>query len=128
MDLVRLVDSLAEAGVKEIQGDLVCNDAHFHGPLHGLGWAWEDLLESYAAPVSALSLNDNLVRMEVSPGPALGAPASVRVMPLQPSDLELRFRVSTGNTNSSAYVDLAHEPGSVAVVVRGAIPLGAPPL
>lgn len=127
MELTRLVEALAEAGVREIRGDLVCNDSHFKGPAHGLGWAWDDLLESYASPVSALTLNDNLVRVEVVPGESIGSPATVRVSPLKPSDLELDLGVKTGNTNTPARLEVSREPGATLLKIGGLIPLGAPP-
>lgn len=127
LDLSRLVEALAETGVREIRGDLVCHDGFFRGPAHGLGWAWDDLLESYASPVSALTLNDNLVRVDVVPGTSVGSPATLRVSPFQPSDLELSVTVKTGNTNTPSHIELSREPGATLLKIGGFIPLAAPP-
>ena len=127
-DLIRLVEALAGVGVKEIRGDLVCDDSHFRGPAHGLGWAWDDLLESYAAPVSALSLNDNLVRVEVVPGKTMGSPALLRVSPPQPSDLQFNPVIQTSNTNTPARIEVSRDSGVTAVRIAGTIPWGSPPL
>lgn len=60
-------------GIRAIAGKLVPG-APLPAPAHGIGWAWDDLKEGYAAGVSALQFNENLVRIRVSPGPAVGSP------------------------------------------------------
>ena len=47
-------------------------------PPLGRGWAWDDLGDSYAAPVGALQFNEGFAVLEVTPGDSAGAPARRR--------------------------------------------------
>src|ERR1041385_2793136 len=63
-----LADRIVAAGVKRIKGDLVGDESYFNGAPLGSGWEWEDLTWSYGAPLSALSINDNALDLNVQPG------------------------------------------------------------
>jgi D-alanyl-D-alanine carboxypeptidase/D-alanyl-D-alanine-endopeptidase (penicillin-binding protein 4) len=76
-----LLDALVRSGVKRIDGDLVGDDSYFSGPPYGADWAWDDLENSYGAPVSALSLQDNVLDLEFKPGNRLGAPCQIITLP-----------------------------------------------
>jgi D-alanyl-D-alanine carboxypeptidase/D-alanyl-D-alanine-endopeptidase (penicillin-binding protein 4) len=75
-----LADSLAEAGVSRIAGDLVGDASYFEGPAVGLGWETAYVTHTYAAAASALSFNENIVTMRVTPGP-VGGPPNVQLVP-----------------------------------------------
>lgn len=62
--LVALADSLAARGIREIRGDLVGDGSYFSGPNTGEGWPEDQLNAWYAAPSGALSVHENLVRVE----------------------------------------------------------------
>jgi D-alanyl-D-alanine carboxypeptidase/D-alanyl-D-alanine-endopeptidase (penicillin-binding protein 4) len=72
------VDLLAQficgAGVKYVSGDLVADASAFEDRKIPEGWRSRYLGLSYAAPVSALSLNENTVWVVVEPGENGGAP------------------------------------------------------
>lgn len=72
-----LAARIAAAGVKQVAGDLVGDESYFSGLPYGSGWQWEDLQWGFGAEVSALSVNDNLVNLSISPGRQVGAPAIV---------------------------------------------------
>jgi serine-type D-Ala-D-Ala carboxypeptidase/endopeptidase (penicillin-binding protein 4) len=78
------MDALAErvvaAGVKHVRGDLVGDATGFDGQLIPDGWRSRYLGAGYAARVSALSLNENLVWVAVFPGVS-GGPARVALEP-----------------------------------------------
>jgi D-alanyl-D-alanine carboxypeptidase/D-alanyl-D-alanine-endopeptidase (penicillin-binding protein 4) len=77
----RLAALVRERGVKRVKGDLVADESYLSGPPHGAGWGWQDLQWYFGTEVSALSFNDNLTRIEVSPGAAPGEPCTIRVVP-----------------------------------------------
>jgi len=56
-----LADRIVAAGVKRVKGDLVGDESWFNGAPLGSGWEWDDLLWSYGAEVSALTVNDNSI-------------------------------------------------------------------
>lgn len=74
-------DSVAALGIKEIHGDIVGDGSYFRGYPAGYHWDPNYMNTSYAVPSGALSLNENLVNVRVSPGPTAGAPAVVEGMP-----------------------------------------------
>lgn len=76
-----LVAALTNAGIHRITGDIIGDDSFFHGPPIGAAWEWEDLQEGYGAEISALSLNDNTVKVVVKPGAGIGAPGRVTLSP-----------------------------------------------
>jgi D-alanyl-D-alanine carboxypeptidase/D-alanyl-D-alanine-endopeptidase (penicillin-binding protein 4) len=79
-----LAARIAAAGVKRVEGDLVGDESYFAGPAYGSGWQWEDLQWGFGAEVSALSVNDNLVNVSITPGRAVGASAVVSIEPPDP--------------------------------------------
>src|SRR5919202_5091616 len=84
------MDSLAQlvaaAGVRRVRGDLVADATAFDAQRIPDGWQSRYLQASYAARVSALSLNENLVVVVVQPGRA-GSAAAVSLDPA--SDLRV---------------------------------------
>jgi D-alanyl-D-alanine carboxypeptidase/D-alanyl-D-alanine-endopeptidase (penicillin-binding protein 4) len=66
MALQSMADQIAARGVKLIDGDIVGDDTWFVWEPYGSGWAWDDLEWEYGAPVSALTVNDNVVYLNVA--------------------------------------------------------------
>jgi serine-type D-Ala-D-Ala carboxypeptidase/endopeptidase (penicillin-binding protein 4) len=84
-----LADSLAEAGVRRVTGDLVGDASHFQGPAVGQGWDLSYVSHMYAAPASALSYNDNVVSIRVRPGPSVGATPTLLLVPGGTMEIEV---------------------------------------
>ena len=78
----RLVDAIAAAGVKRVEGSLVGDESHFKGFAIPNTWEWDDLQWYYGAEVSALPINDNAVDLTVKPG-SLGSPCAVNISPAE---------------------------------------------
>lgn len=57
---------LQTKGIRSVEGDLVGDDSAFDREYRGKGWFERYLLDSYAAPVSALSLNNNVVELTIT--------------------------------------------------------------
>jgi len=76
------LDSLAKITAKKINLiDTLFVDESLLDSLHyGQGWMWDEGAWWYAAPVSAMSLNDNCIDFHVEPG-KLGQPAKVEMVP-----------------------------------------------
>src|SRR5579859_3619576 len=66
--LENMADQLVRAGVKYIDGDVVADDSFYVDEPYGAGWAQDDLQWGYGAPVSALTINDNLIFLNILPG------------------------------------------------------------
>ncbi len=71
----RLALQLERAGIREIRGDVVGDASFFTGPTRPPGWEEKDLSDWFAAPISALSFNENVVTLRVAAGSSGIAPA-----------------------------------------------------
>ncbi len=64
-----LADQIVARGVKTITGDIIGDDSWFVWERYGGSWAWDDLQWEYGAPVSALTVNDNVVYLNITTAP-----------------------------------------------------------
>src|SRR3954465_944951 len=76
----RLADLVAQQGVKHVTGSIIGDASGFDDQKIPQGWLSRYLQASYAARVSALSLNENLVAVAVTPT-SPGQPARVTLEP-----------------------------------------------
>ena len=89
LPMATLAKAVAAAGVKHIKGDLVYDASAFDDRRIPEGWKTTYLGAAYAARVSALSLNENLVWVVVQPA---GKGASVTLEPVT-TTIPLRSKV-----------------------------------
>jgi D-alanyl-D-alanine carboxypeptidase/D-alanyl-D-alanine-endopeptidase (penicillin-binding protein 4) len=75
-----LADLVAQQGIKHVTGSVIGDASAFDDQKIPEGWRTRYLQASYAARVSALSLNENLIAVSVSPS-APGQPATVMLEP-----------------------------------------------
>jgi len=101
-----LAQLVAGAGVRRVTGRIVGDATAFEQRSVPAGWKESYLHLAYAAPVSALSINENLVWITFEPG-AVGGPARVTFDPAS-SGVPLRNAVRTraGGGNSVSVVKL----------------------
>ncbi len=71
--LQNMADQIVANGVRRIDGNVIGDDSWFPWEPYGGDWAWDDLQWEYGAPVSALTVNDNVVYLSVQQGGS-GAP------------------------------------------------------
>ena len=62
-----LAKQIAAAGIRQIRGDVIADESIFEPERIPTGWKSTYLMSAYAAPVSALSLNENLVWIVARP-------------------------------------------------------------
>jgi D-alanyl-D-alanine carboxypeptidase/D-alanyl-D-alanine-endopeptidase (penicillin-binding protein 4) len=118
-----LVAALTNAGVREISGDLIADESYLVGARYGSGWVWDDLNYYYGAEISALTINDNTVRVSVKPG-AIGSPAQLSLSPAN-DYLTLSNRTQTVATNGPQALNFYRPLEQNVVYVSGSIPLRA---
>jgi serine-type D-Ala-D-Ala carboxypeptidase/endopeptidase (penicillin-binding protein 4) len=119
-----LADRIVAAGVKRIKGDLVGDESYFNGAPLGSGWEWEDLTWSYGAPVSALSINDNAIDLNVKPAERLGAPVTYTTGPPSASFLTILNRATTAERGSRSALRIYRGLGANTLELSGTLPLG----
>ena len=75
-DLAALADQLVAKGVKRVTGDIVGDDTLYPYEPYAESWAADDQVWGYGAPVSALSIDNNQLKLTVTPRKVLPAPGS----------------------------------------------------
>ena len=76
-DLDDLARQLVAKGVRSVTGDIVGDDTLFPYEPYGRAWNADDFAYGYSAPVSALTVGDNQLRLTVTAGAAGGRPTAV---------------------------------------------------
>jgi len=121
--LSELADATA-ARVRRV-GDVIGDDRLFPDARWGPGWSWEDMQESFGTAVSALTVNDNIVVLEVMPGATVGAP--VRAVWRDGDDLQPLETEAVTVADGEADLRLERRPGQEGVRLYGRMPVGAAP-
>lgn len=116
------VQQVQAAGIRRIEGRLVGDDRAFDHDGLGMGWSWDDLAYTFAAPVSGLEYNEDVAETVFRPGGAVGTALQIDVV-LPYSGLTLRNLAVTGAPGSEPTLDLVRDPGSGTVKVFGSMPL-----
>ncbi len=112
-----LADQMVSRGVKHVTGDVVGDASAFDDEKIPQGWMSRYLQAGYAARVSGLSLNENLVWVTVTPGGAKLEPATAAI-PL----------VSSVRTVSGGGASLSvRRQGNGTILVSGSIGSNSPP-
>ena len=76
-DLLHLLSALKNSGTHVISGDIILDISRFKQPYYPAGISYEDLGWYYAAPESALILNENAADFDFITGKELGEPVKI---------------------------------------------------
>src|SRR3984957_14281958 len=125
--LEAMADQVAATGLKVVNGDVGGDDTLFPGEPYAQDWSIDDTVWGYGAPVSALTINDNQIKVMVSPAANAGEPATVVVDPALPSYYTLDVSVTTGEKKSGSHVQMERALGSKVLRVYGSIAVDAQP-
>jgi D-alanyl-D-alanine carboxypeptidase/D-alanyl-D-alanine-endopeptidase (penicillin-binding protein 4) len=110
-----LAKQIADAGIKRVHGDIVGDATAFDDKLVPDGWKTSYLGAAYAARVSALSLNENIVWVVVQPS---GKKAAVSLEPASTAiPVESSVRLTGGSGGS---ISASRRPDGT-ISVRGSI-------
>ena len=118
-----LADQVAKRGVKFVEGDIIGDDSFYPADRFGEGWSQDDLQWYYGAPISALSLNDNVITVNVLPGDHQDQKAFIAVDPFT-NYYTIENRLTTSAAGSARNVAIHRELGSHQIEFWGSIPLG----
>ncbi|MGA9529222.1 MAG: D-alanyl-D-alanine carboxypeptidase/D-alanyl-D-alanine-endopeptidase [Terriglobales bacterium] len=123
--LESLADALVQKGVKFVDGDIVADDSYFAFERYGEGWSQDDLVWADGAPVSALTINDNVVFVTILPADRAGEKAFVSLKPAtEYYRIDNRIVTTPAGTGRKFFVN--REPGSTTVTLWGNLPLDDP--
>ncbi len=126
--LEALADQMQQRGVKRVEGNIVGDDTAFPQEPYGSGWAWDDLVWDYGAPISALTVNDNIVYLDVMPGAKAGDPLTFTWNPdVTSSFYTIENDARTSVAGSQPSLGLDRPLGSREIRLFGTLPaVGAP--
>lgn len=119
-----LADRIVAAGVKRIKGDLVGDESFFNGSPVGSGWEWEDLTWSYGAQISALTINDNAIDLNIKPGATINAPVTIVTGPPNASFITIVNRATTSPKGLKSDLQIYRGLGANALEISGSLPIG----
>jgi D-alanyl-D-alanine carboxypeptidase/D-alanyl-D-alanine-endopeptidase (penicillin-binding protein 4) len=137
-DLDALARTVRASGVVALPGGVSIDADAFDAAPYPPGWSWDDLPDDYAAPISAATVEENVVHLRVTPGPNVGAPVGVRATPTivrydgtltecaPGAGIVVRVRATTSVRGSADALDLERAPGGC-IDVTGSLALGSAP-
>lgn len=123
--LASLADVVAGWGLTEVSA-VIGDDSLYPFERWGPGWSQEDLTFYFGTAISALSVNDNLVWVEVSPGTAADAPAEISWLPGD-DYYALQNDALTAEPGATSAVRFERLPGAQTIRIYGEVPVDASP-
>ena len=120
--LEQLADALVQKGVKYVDGNIIADDSYFAFERYGEGWSQDDLVLADGAPVSALTINDNVVFVNILPADRAGDRAFVSITPFA-DYYRIDNRIITTPAGTGRKIFINREPGSTSLTLWGNVPL-----
>jgi serine-type D-Ala-D-Ala carboxypeptidase/endopeptidase (penicillin-binding protein 4) len=124
--LEQLADQLVQKGVKFIDGDIVADDSYYAFERYGEGWTQDDLVWESGAPVSALSINDNVMFVNILPADRPGEKAFVSIDPFADYYRIDNRILTTPSGTGPRRIFINREPGANVLTLWGNIPVDDP--
>lgn len=121
--LGHFIDVLQASGIERIEGDVVGDGRFFDGPARHESWNRLDLNDWFAAPVSGLSFNENVVTMRLLPGRLAGDPPRVLTVP-EGAGIPVVNRGLTVSSRPSPSLLIVRDDPDDPVEIRGQIHTG----
>jgi D-alanyl-D-alanine carboxypeptidase/D-alanyl-D-alanine-endopeptidase (penicillin-binding protein 4) len=122
-DLKWMVGRLKDIGLRRIQGDIVGDVSFFDDTFWGKGWMWDDEPSSSEPFITPLSINENSVKVFVSPRERPGDSVRVRFEP-ETKYVSLANDGMTGPDTSTNTIEVTRrfKERLNTVVVKGTLP------
>ena len=124
--LAQLADKVAASGLKHITGNIVGDDTLFPYEPFPEDWSIDDAVWGYGAPVSALTINDNLINIHLRPGANPGDDITFDISPsLDWYAIDAHDAKTTGKGTGS-HLQVTRLPNSRNVRIFGTIAVDSP--
>jgi D-alanyl-D-alanine carboxypeptidase/D-alanyl-D-alanine-endopeptidase (penicillin-binding protein 4) len=124
--LEEMADELIQTGLKTVDGDVIGINGHLADQPYPAGWSGDDLLWGYGAPVSALSVNDNQLKVVITPAAEASSRATIEMIPAVPY-YTVANDVMTVGKGSRTNIAFERVQGSKLLRIYGRIALRAAP-
>jgi len=125
--LEEMADQIAKTGLKVVNGDVVGDDTLYPWEPYPQDWSIDDSVWGYGAPVSALTINDNQMKVTVTPADMPGKAATVTIDPIAPYYTVDAAALTTGAPKSGSHVQMERALGSKVLRIYGSIGMDARP-
>ena len=122
-ELLRLwSDKIQTAGIKKINGNVYADVSLFSGLFLPTKTNWQNMGNYFAAPVNALTFNDNSFKITFAAQPTHGKPMKIKFVHPQTEGLKIRSFVTADskNTKDDAYAYAA--PHQYEMEIHGTLP------
>ncbi len=128
-DALRSLDAfaadIAKTGVKRIDGDIIGSDTAWTWEPYPIAWDIGDMLTGDGAPVSAMTINDNLLDTALTPAAKIDGAATLTVLP-DTGYYQYSVDVKTVAAGAHSSLQIDRDPGSKLVRIYGTIAMGMP--
>ncbi len=122
-DLDAMAGTLAEAGIRRIEGGIVGDGTRFAGGPYGFGWEWDDFSDEEFPQISGLEINEGVLEVHAVPGQTAGEPVRVTLDP--PTDyVPLVVGAQTGAKEAANTCTASRPWNKNYFTVSGTLPLG----
>ncbi|MGI8314253.1 D-alanyl-D-alanine carboxypeptidase/D-alanyl-D-alanine endopeptidase [Halobacillus mangrovi] len=127
-DFDAMAQSLREAGMREVKGNLVADDTWYDDIRLSEDISWNDETNYTGSQISALTASPNedydagTVIVAAYPSHAVGEPAEIKVTP-ENDHVEIVNRAKTVSSDQSKDISIEREHGTNQIVVEGTIPV-----
>jgi len=118
--------AITDAGITQINGDIIGDPTFFDSQLVPQKWQWEDMGNYFGAGVAGLNFHENKYEMQFEPAKVVGEKAEVVNIHPPLNGFSINNEVLTGTKNSGDQAVIFCAPYSNAIVVRGTVPAGNP--
>jgi len=116
-----LADQAVANGLRSVEGDIVGDDRLYPWEPYPPSWTQDDAVRDSGAPVSALSLADNILTISISPGAKVGENARIAIDPAL-EYFAIDNRVKTVAAGGAARVAVSRIPWTRQILLSGSIP------
>jgi D-alanyl-D-alanine carboxypeptidase/D-alanyl-D-alanine-endopeptidase (penicillin-binding protein 4) len=117
-----LADQAVAAGIVRVDGDIVGDDQLYPWSPYPPSWTVDDVIGEDGAPVSALTVNDNVITLAIHPAARAGELAAISLEPAL-EYYAVDNRVLTVAGEKEGRIRLTRMPGSRQLLVWGTVPL-----
>ncbi len=123
--LGEMADQVAASGLKVVPGDVIGDDTVWPWNPYPEAWGIDDMVWGYGAPVSALSVGDNQMRLTITPAGEAGRSATVELAQAVPYyTVEAAVMTEVAKSKETG-VQVERAPGSRVLRVYGRIAVDA---
>jgi serine-type D-Ala-D-Ala carboxypeptidase/endopeptidase (penicillin-binding protein 4) len=118
----KFADQAVAAGILRVDGDIVGDDQFYPWAPYPPSWTAEDLIGEDGAPVSALTVNDNVITLAIHPAARAGELASISLEPAI-EYYAVDNQVITVAGEKEARIRVTRLQGTRQILVWGSMPL-----